>query len=94
MPGRGAVALQIMTEHEDEMIERASERFERRLAEECGNLRVEISTGNGSLRAEMAQGFGALRAEMIDRNAELLKWVLVQAAALIGVVAGLLALFR
>jgi hypothetical protein len=31
---------------------------------------------------------------MIDRNAELLKWVLVQAAALIGVVAGLLTLFR
>ena len=95
MLGRSAVAaLDVMTEHHDEMLERATERIERRLAEECGKLRVEIATGNGSLRAEMAHGFGALRAEMIDRNAELLKWVLVQAAALIGVVAGLLALFR
>ena len=95
MPRRGATAaLHAMTDYEDEMLDRAIERFERRLAEECGNLRVEIASGNGSLRAEMAQGFGALRAEMIDRNAELLKWVLVQAAALIGVVAGLLTLFR
>lgn len=95
MPGRSAVsALHVMTEHDDEMLDRATERFERRLAEECGNLRVEVASGNGSLRAELAQGFGALRAEMIDRNAELLQWVLVQAAALIGVVAGLLTLFR
>jgi hypothetical protein len=95
MAGRSAhAALRVMTEHDDEMLERATERFERRLAEECGKLRVEIASANGSLRAEIAQGFGALRAEMIDRNAELLKWVLVQAAALIGVVAGLLALFR
>lgn len=95
MPGRGAVAaLHAMSEHDDEMLDRATERFERRLAEECGTLRVEIASGSGNLRAEMAQGFGALRAEMIDRNAELLKWVLVQAAALIGVVAGLLTLFR
>jgi hypothetical protein len=95
MPGRSALAaLHAMTEHDDEMLDRATERFERRLAEECGNLRVEIASGNGSLRAEMARGFGALRDEMIDRNAALLKWGLVQAAALIGVVAGLLALFR
>lgn len=88
------MALHAMSEHDDEMLDRATERFERRLAEECGTLRVEIASGSGNLRAEMAQGFGALRAEMIDRNAELLKWVLVQAAALIGVVAGLLTLFR
>jgi hypothetical protein len=76
------------------MLERTTARLERRLAEECGKLRVEIATGNGSLRAEMAQGFGALRAEMIDRSHELLKWLWVQAAAVIGIVAGLLALFR
>ena len=45
------------------VIERVTERFERRLAQECGQLRV-----------EMVQGFGSLRAEMIERNAELLKW--------------------
>lgn len=95
MPRRSAIAaLQTMTEHDDDMLERATERFERRLAEECGKLRVEIASGNGSLRAEMAQGFGALRAEMIDRNAELLKWGLVYAVTNLGLVGGLLALFR
>jgi hypothetical protein len=95
MPGRSAAtALHVMTDREEEMLEKATDRFERRLAEECGQLRVEIASASGSLRAEMAQGFGALRAEMIVRNAELLKWILVQSAAVIGVVAALLALFR
>ena len=95
MPGRGAhAALHVMTEHDDEMLDRATERFERRLAEECGTLRVEIASLNGSLRTEMAQGFGALRSEMIHRNAELLKWGLVYAVTQTGVVAALLALFR
>ena len=95
MPGRSAVAaLHVMPEDRNEMLERATERFERRLAEECGKLRAEIASANGSLRAEMAQGFGALRAEMIDRNSELLKWFLVYAVTQTGVVAGLLALFR
>ena len=95
MPGRGAiVALHVMTEDKNDILERATERFERRLAEECGKLRVEIASGNGSLRAEMAEGFGALRAEMIHRNAELLKWGMVYAVSNLGLVAGLLVLFR
>jgi hypothetical protein len=72
-----------MPEAEDHVIERVTERFERRMAEECGKLRV-----------EMAHGFGSLRAEMIERNAELLKWALVYAITLAGVVAALLAVFR
>lgn len=55
-----------MTERDNEVVLVVTERFERRLAEE-----------NGKLRVEMANGFGSLRAEMIDRNAELLKWGLV-----------------
>ena len=95
MPGRSAIrALHTMTDHDDDMLERATERLERRLAQECGALRVEIVSANGSLRAELAQGFGALRAEMIDRNAALLKWGLLHAVTQIGPVAGLLALFR
>jgi hypothetical protein len=72
-----------MNEPADPLIDRVTERFERRLAEECGKLRV-----------EMAHGFGSLRAEMIERNGELLKWALVYAITLAGVVAALLALFR
>ena len=93
MPGRGAsAALRDMTEHE--MLERATERFERRLAEECGKVRVEIANGHGALRAEMAHGFGLMRTEMGDRNAQLLQWGLVYAVTLTGVIAALLALFR
>ena len=48
MPRRGATAaLHAMSDYEDEMLDRATERFERRLAEECGHLRVEIASGNG-----------------------------------------------
>ena len=84
MPRRSALAaLHTMNEGEDEVIERVTERFERRLAEECGKMRV-----------EMAQGFGTLRAEMIERNAELLKWGLIYAVAHTGAMATLFALFR
>jgi hypothetical protein len=87
-----------MTEHEDDIVERVTERFERRLAEECGQLRVEMATSHGALRAEMAQGFGTLRAEMIERNAELLKWALIfavtQTGVLVSVFAALFGLFR
>ena len=84
MARRSALAaLHTMTEPEDQLVERVTERFERRLAEECGKLRV-----------EMAHGFGSLRAEMIDRNGELLKWGLVYAVTQAGLVAALFALFR
>ena len=84
MPRRNALAaLHVMNGSDEQAVDRATERFERRLAEECGKLRV-----------EMAHGFGSLRAEMIERNAELLKWGLVYAITLAGVVATLLALFR
>ena len=60
-----------------------SERFERRLAEESGKLRV-----------EMAQGFGALDARIESRNADLLKWLLIFAATQTTALAGMLALLR
>ena len=46
---------------DDMQLDVVAERFERRLSEAVGQLRVEIS---------------GLRAEMIHRNAELLKWLL------------------
>ena len=66
-----------------------TERFERRLAEECGKVRVDIANGFGAQRAESA----ALRAEMIDRNAELLKWHLVFDATVVAtIIAGVAAM--
>lgn len=72
-----------MTEREDAIVMVVTERFERRLTEETGALRL-----------EMTQGFGMLRTEMADRNSELLKWLLVffagQTALQIAAVTGLL----
>jgi hypothetical protein len=49
-----------------------------------------MATESGKLRAEMTAGFGSLRAEMVDRNAAMLRWMLVfgvtQTAALVGLV--------
>jgi hypothetical protein len=54
------------------------ERFERRLSEECGALRLDIKD---------------LRAEMIDRNASMLRWLLgffvAQTAAIGALIAAL-----
>jgi hypothetical protein len=100
-----SAALHTMPEPEDQLIERVMDRVERRLAEECGKLRVEIAQlrgefrtemaqGIGTLRAEMEKGFGALRAEMSDRNATLLKWLMVYAVTQLAAIAALLRLFR
>ena len=84
MRGRGAAAaLQVMTDRDEQLLQVATDRFERRLAEEGGRLRV-----------EMANGFGTLRADVIDRNHELLKWMLVFLAMQLAAMAALLALFQ
>jgi hypothetical protein len=72
-----------MNDRDEHVLEVATDRFERRLSEE-----------NGKLRVEMAQGFGQVRADIIDRNHEMLKWALVFWTTLIAAVAALLALFR
>jgi hypothetical protein len=79
--------------YEDPMVER----FERRLGEECGKLRLELA----GLRTEVADGSTrlqtdilGLRAEMIDRNTDLLKWFLGFFVAQTAALAALMALFR
>ena len=76
-----------MTERDNDTIIRVTERYERRLAEETGKLRV-----------DMTQGFGLMRTEMSDRNADLLKWLLVffaaQTATQSAVLAALLSSFK
>lgn len=112
----GIGAVSVMTERDDEVIQFATEKFERRLAEECGSLRVDMASefgkvrldmatesgklrtemqqGFGGIRVEMHQGFGAIRVEMADRNADLLKWLLVYGATQTAALAGVIALLR
>lgn len=87
-------ALINMTDNDNDVIVIVTERFERRLAEEGGKLRVEMAIEFGKVRAEMAAGFGALRAEMSDRNADLLKWGLVFGVTQTAAIAGIVALLR
>jgi hypothetical protein len=71
-----------MTE-DDETLMIATERFERRMAEE-----------NGKMRVEMANGFSSIRAEMIDRNSQLLRWMLVFNMTQVAAISALFALYR
>lgn len=84
----------VMVDNTDDVIQLATERFERRMAEENGKLRVEMATELGKVRAEMAAGFGGVRSEMIGRNAELLKWGLLFGATQTAALAGVMALLR
>lgn len=85
---RGLKVVSIMASDDKELV--TVERFERRLADECGKLRLEIS----ALRHDMVEGFGKLRAEMADRNAEQLKWLVGFFAVQTGMQVTLLAFFR
>ena len=59
------------TEH---VLTLASDRFERRLAQELSGLRVEIAEGQAELRKEFHEGFAALRVEMANLRADVLRW--------------------
>ena len=58
------------------------------------SMRADMERGFGGIRVEMHQGFGAIRTEMADRNAELLKWLLVYGATQTAALAGIIALLR
>lgn len=77
-------------EHDD-LLTLATDRFERRLAEQCGaprteigNLRVEtVQQGTetrlemAKLRLDMSEQFGAVKLDAESKHRELLKWALV-----------------
>lgn len=78
-----------------------TDRFERRLTEETSKVRVDMATEFGKVRAEMAAGFGEvrtgmalLRADMIERNGDLLKWMLVFGVTQTAAIVGLIKLWR
>lgn len=84
MYGRNAnLALSTMTNSDSDVVVFVTERFERRLAEE-----------NGKLRVELASGFGGLRTEMVERNADLLKWMLIFGVTQTAAIGGLIKLWR
>ena len=79
MAVRNAFRVADLINEEDELNVVTMERFERRLGEECGQLRLEIVN---------------LRSEVIDRSADLLKWLLAFFVAQTAALAALMALFR
>ena len=60
-----------MTDGDSDVVVIVTERFERRLTEESGKLRIEMATEFGRVRTEMAAGFGTLRAEFATETGKL-----------------------
>jgi hypothetical protein len=58
-------------EWKDEVLTRASERFDRRLGEEMGALRLDMAKEFATVRAETAREFAAVRVEMAAMRTEL-----------------------
>ena len=88
----GSVALaDVLDERDHALTSIVTERFERRLIEECGRLRAEMT----SLRAELRADF---RVGLAEQRADFIKWSFLfwigQAVTVVGTVAGLLVAFR
>ena len=79
MVSRNAFRTVDLISDEDEVSVVTLERLERRLGEECGQLRLEIVN---------------LRSEVIDRGADLAKWLLAFFVAQTAALAALMAVFR
>lgn len=75
------------------MLSIATERFERRLSEECSKLRSEMQELGSNLRADMKVLRSDLVAEIATTRADLIKWAFVfwagQLATAIGMVVAL-----
>lgn len=69
-------------------------RVRHEMATEFGKVRHEMATEFGKVRQEMADGFGALRVEMIERNHDLLKWMLIFGVTQTATIVGLIKLWR
>lgn len=78
------------TEGTEQVLSLASERFERRLAQEASALRVELAHLGEGLRQELHEGLGAVRREIADMRVELLKWSFLFWIGQVAAMAGLL----
>ena len=64
------------------------------MAIEFGKVRHEMATEFGKVRKEMADGFGALKVEVIERNHDLLRWMLIFGVTQTAAIVGLIKLWR
>ena len=62
----------------DELLSQATDRFERRLAEQCGKqraetgqLRVDMIKGDADIRADLAKSNSEIRADLAKSNADI-----------------------
>jgi hypothetical protein len=68
----GTAALaEVLASVQDATVTLAKQSFERRLGDECGKLRLEVSTLGSALRSEMNHMRAELRSEMKQMRAEL-----------------------
>lgn len=61
----------------EDAIDRASERFERRLAEELSKFRVEMAHEFSALRKEIGEGHKEFHATLAASHTSLLRWSLI-----------------
>jgi hypothetical protein len=92
----GSVALaDVLDERDHVLTSMVTDRFERRLTEECGKLRAEVRAEIATLHAELRADF---RIGLADVRADFIKWSFLfwigQAVTVVGTVAGLLVAFR
>jgi hypothetical protein len=66
MSPRGAITALKSMAHDDDQNAFVTERFERRIGEECGQLRLDMTEQFGKVRTELATEHGKLRAEMVS----------------------------
>ena len=78
----------------EEVLTVAAERFDRRLAEEIGALRLDMAKEFAAVRIESAKEFATIRVDLAETRAGLLKWCFIfwigQFAAISGMMAFLL----
>ena len=78
----------------DDVLALAGERFDRRLSEEVGALRLDMSKDFAAMRVECAKEFAAVRGEMAETRFAMVKWAFVfwvgQLVAMTGIMALLL----
>ncbi len=61
----------------DEVLALAGERFDRKLGEELGALRLDMAKEFAAVRVEMAKEFAAVRGEMAETRFTMVKWAFV-----------------
>jgi hypothetical protein len=108
MNDRDEDLIMIVTERFEGRLTEETGKLRFEMAMEFGKVRTEMATEFGKVRVEMAEGFGLMRGEIgqlradmalvradgIERNNELLRWLLVFAVLQTTALGTILALFK